>query len=67
VVQQDGYSAGRDTDRWGGKRAAGGMSEDHGRCFALLVLGAFWTGVFQTPMHYPGLTLVPTCGANQTS
>jgi hypothetical protein len=32
-----------------------------------LVLGAFSTGVFQTPLHYPALTLVTTCGANQTS
>ena len=38
-----GYPAGR--DRWGGKRAAGGM--DHDRCFSMLVLGAFSTGVFQ--------------------
>jgi hypothetical protein len=41
----DGYPSGR--DRWGGKRAAGGMSEDHDRCFSILVLGAFSTGVFQ--------------------
>ena len=27
--------------------AAGGMSEDHDRCFSMLVLGAFSTGVFQ--------------------
>jgi hypothetical protein len=40
-----GYSVGR--DRWVGKRAAGGMSEDHDRCFSTLVLGAFSTGVFQ--------------------
>ena len=40
-----GYPAGR--DRWGGKRAAGGMSEDHDRCFSMLVLGAFSTDVFQ--------------------
>ena len=39
-------SAGR--DRWSGKRAAGGMSEDHDRCFSILVLGAFSTGVFNT-------------------
>jgi hypothetical protein len=31
-----------------GKRAAGGMSEDHDRCFSILVLGAFSTGVFNT-------------------
>ncbi len=35
-------------DWWGGKRAAGGMSEDHDRCFSILVLGAFSTGVFNT-------------------
>jgi len=35
-------------DRWGGKSAAGGMSEDHDRCFSILVLGAFSTGVFNT-------------------
>ena len=40
------YSAGR--DRWRVKRAAGGMSEDHDRCFSTLVLGAFSTGVFNT-------------------
>ena len=40
-----GYPAGR--DQWGGKRAAGGMSEGHDRCFSMLVLGAFSTGVFQ--------------------
>ncbi len=34
-------------DRWGGKRAAGGMSEDHDTCFSMLVLGAFSTGVFK--------------------
>ena len=39
------YPAGR--DRWGGKRAAGGMSEDNDRCFSMLVLGAFSIGVFQ--------------------
>ena len=39
-------SAGR--DRWRVKRAAGGMSEDHDRCFSTLVLGAFSTGVFNT-------------------
>ena len=60
-----GYPAGR--DRWGGKRAAGGMSEDHDRCFSMLVLGAFSTGVFSTPMHYPALTLAPTCGASRAS
>jgi hypothetical protein len=60
-----GYPAGRDW--WGGKRAAGGMSEDHDRCFSMLVLGAFSTGVFQTPMLYPALTLAPTYGANRTS
>jgi hypothetical protein len=62
--QLGGNPAGR--DQWGGKRAAGGMSEDHDRCFSILVLGAFSTGVFQTPMYYPALTLTPTCGANQT-
>jgi hypothetical protein len=40
-----GYPVGR--DRWGGKLAAGGMSEDNDRCFSTLVLGAFSTGVFQ--------------------
>ena len=35
-------------DRWRVKRAAGGMSEDHDRCFSTLVLGAFSTGVFNT-------------------
>jgi hypothetical protein len=40
-----GYPVGR--DRWGGKRAVGGMSEDNDRCFSTLVLGAFSTGVFQ--------------------
>jgi hypothetical protein len=60
-----GYPTGR--DRWGGKRAAGGMSEDHDRCFSMLVLGGFSTGVFQSPMHYPALTLAPTCRANRTS
>ena len=54
------YSAGR--DRWRVKRAAGGMSEDHDRCFSTLVLGAF-----STPMHYPALTLAPTCGVNRAS
>jgi hypothetical protein len=49
--QLGGYPIGR--VRWGGKRAAGGMSEDNERCFSTLVLGAFSTGVFQTPMHYP--------------
>jgi hypothetical protein len=43
--QLGGYPAGRDW--WGGKIAAGGMSEDHDRCFSTLVLGAFLTGVFQ--------------------
>ena len=33
----------------------------------MLVLGAFSTGVFQIPMHYPTLTLVPTSGVNQSS
>jgi hypothetical protein len=55
-----GYPVGRDW--WGGKRDAGGMSEDHDRCFSMLVLGAFSTGVFQTPMHYPALTLSTMCG-----
>ena len=36
-------------------------------CFSMLVLGAFSTGVFQTPMHYPALTLAPTCGADRAS
>jgi hypothetical protein len=40
-----GYPDGR--DRWGGKRAVGGMSEDNDRCFSTLVLGAFSTGVFR--------------------
>jgi len=40
-----GYPVGR--DRWGGKRAAGGMSEDNNRCFSSLVLGALSKGVFQ--------------------
>jgi hypothetical protein len=40
-----GYPVGRDW--WGGKRDAGGMSEDINRCFSMLVLGAFSTGVFQ--------------------
>jgi hypothetical protein len=31
----------------------------------MLVLGAFSTGVFQTPMHYPALTLTSKCEANQ--
>ena len=31
-----------------GKRAAGGMSGDHDRCFSILVLGAFSSGVFNT-------------------
>ena len=31
-----GYPAGR--DQWGGKHAAGGMSEDHDRCLLTLVL-----------------------------
>ena len=30
------------------KECAGGMSEDHDRCFSILVLGAFSTGVFNT-------------------
>ena len=41
-----GYPAGR--DRRSGKRAAGGMSGDHDRCFSTLVLGALSTGVFNT-------------------
>jgi hypothetical protein len=41
-----GYPVGR--DQWGGKRTAGGMSEDNDRCFSTLVLGAFSTGVFNT-------------------
>ena len=35
----DGYPVGR--DRWVGKRAAGGMSEDNDRCFSTLVLVYF--------------------------
>ena len=27
---------------------AGGMSEDHDKCFSILVLGVFSTGVFNT-------------------
>ena len=46
-----GYPVGRDW--WGGKRDAGGMSKDHDRCFSMLVLGAFSTGVFQTPASSP--------------
>jgi hypothetical protein len=34
-----GYPAGHDL--WGGKRAAGGMSEDHDRCLLTLVLVYF--------------------------
>ena len=63
--QLGGYPAGRDL--WGGTNVAGGMSEDHDRCFSMLVLGAFSTGVFLTPMHYPALTLAPTCGASRAS
>jgi hypothetical protein len=33
------YPAGR--DQWGGKRDAGGMSEDHDRCLLMLVLVYF--------------------------
>ena len=46
-MDDDDYPAGRDL--WGGKRDVGGMSEDHDKCFsvAMLVLGAFSTGVFQ--------------------
>jgi hypothetical protein len=53
-LPEGGYPAGR--DRWGGmhgKRAAGGMSEDHDRCFSTLVLGAFSTGVFQHQCSTP--------------
>jgi hypothetical protein len=32
----------------GTKSLTGGMSEDHDRCFSILVLGAFSTGVFNT-------------------
>ena len=39
-------------DRWSGKRAAGGMSGDHDRCFSILVLGAFSTGVFNTNVSH---------------
>ena len=39
------YPVGR--DRWGGKRAVGGMSEDNDRCFSTLILGTFSTGVFR--------------------
>jgi hypothetical protein len=35
-------------DRWSGNRAAGGMSGNHDRCFSILVLGMFSTGVFNT-------------------
>jgi hypothetical protein len=35
-------------DLWSGKSAEGEMSEDHDRCFSILVLGAFSTGVFNT-------------------
>jgi hypothetical protein len=41
-----GYPVGH--DRWGGKRAAVGMSEDNDRCFSTLVLGAFSTGRSRT-------------------
>jgi hypothetical protein len=30
------------------RKYAGGMFEDHDRCFSILVLGAFSTGVFNT-------------------
>ena len=40
------YAAAR--DQWGGKRGTGGMSEDHDRCFSMMVLGALLTGVFNT-------------------
>ena len=46
VVSWADFSAGRDW--WSGKRPAGGMSGDHDRCFSILVLGAFSTGVFNT-------------------
>ena len=41
-----GYPVGR--DRGDGKRAAEWMSGDNDRCFSILVLGAFSTGVFNT-------------------
>jgi hypothetical protein len=40
-----GYPVGR--DRWDGKRAAGGMSGDHDRCFSILVLGGIFDRCFQ--------------------
>jgi hypothetical protein len=40
-------------DQWGGNRTAGGMSEDNDRCFSVLVLGAFSTGVFQQQCIIP--------------
>ena len=40
-----GYSVGR--DQWDGKRAAGGMSGDHDRCFSILVLGGIFDRCFQ--------------------
>jgi hypothetical protein len=40
-----GYPVGRDW--WGGNHDEGGMCEDKDRCFSMLVLGAFSTGVFQ--------------------
>jgi len=43
--QLGGYPVGRDL--WGRNHDAGGMSEDNDRCFSMLVLGAFSTGVFQ--------------------
>ena len=54
-------------DQWGGKRIAGGMSEDNDRCFSTMVLGVFSTGVFQHHYINPALTLAQTCGANRTS
>ena len=37
--QLGGYPAGRDL--WGGTNVAGGISEDHDRCFSMLVSGHF--------------------------
>ncbi len=37
------------------KDSAGGMSEDHDRCFSILVLGAFLTGVATTAIPFYGI------------
>ena len=50
VSRLGGYPVGRDW--WGGKRPAGGMSEDHDRCFSMLVLGAFSTGFVGRIEHH---------------